>query len=83
MAKEALSTAQEIAAYLNCSVSTVRRFATKGKIPHYRLGKIVRFRRSEIDIWLAYYRAGELPTAPGKASSFTPNQLTLFPLESL
>ena len=82
MAKEALCTAQEIAAYLSCSISTVRRLAADGKIPHYRLGKIVRFRRSEVDAWLAYYREGELPAPPPKSTAPL-NQLTLFPPESL
>lgn len=82
MAREALSTAREIAAYLNCSVSTVRRLAADGKIPHYRLGKIVRFRRSEVDAWLLYYRHGEVAAAPVKTVAPL-NQLTLFPPESL
>ncbi len=43
MLKEGLMAAQEVATYLHCSVSTVRRLVRRGKIPHYRLGKMVRF----------------------------------------
>ena len=60
MLREGLMTAQEVAAYLRCSVSTVRRFVMRGEIPYYRLGKMVRFRRREVDSWLALYREGEL-----------------------
>ena len=77
MVKERLITARELATYLRCSVSTVRRLVLRGKIPHYRLGKMVRFRRSEIDAWLALRREGEMPPAI-KSSPEDPNQLSLF-----
>lgn len=78
MPKEPLVTASEVAEYLHCSVSTVRRLAAKGKIPHYRLGKIVRFRRSEVDAWLLLYQAGEVPPAQPKGPLADPAQLSLF-----
>ena len=61
MAKEGLMIATEVAQYLNCSISTVRRLVMKSTIPHFRLGKLVRFRRSDIDAWLSDNRQGELP----------------------
>jgi excisionase family DNA binding protein len=77
MLKEGLMAAQEVATYLHCSVSTVRRLVRRGKIPHYRLGKMVRFRRREIDNWLALHHEGErVPEV--KSSSINPDQLSLF-----
>ena len=80
MMKEQLMTAQEVAAYLRCSLSTVRRLVVRGKIPHYRLGKMVRFRRREIDSWLTMYRVGEVPTDV-RSELVNPDQLTLFERE--
>ena len=77
MAKERMITAREVAAYLSCSVSTVRRLAKRNKIPHYRLGKLVRFRRGEVDGWLASIHRGEL-TGEGEALVEAQDQLSLF-----
>ena len=77
MAKERLMTAGEVASYLSCSISTVRRLVMRGEVPHYRLGKMVRFRRVEIDGWLAMHHAGDVP-ADARASGVNPNQLSLF-----
>ena len=77
MAKEQpLMTAGEVASYLRCSISTVRRLTRRGELPHYRLGKIVRFRRDEIDAWLAGRHEGAVPSAIRPSSD--PNQLSLF-----
>ena len=77
MAKERLMTAGEVASYLRCSLSTVRRMVRRDMVPHYRLGKLLRFRRSEIDAWLAFHHGGEqLPEA--RSSSANPDQLSLF-----
>ena len=75
MARDRLMTARDAAAYLRCSVSTVRRLAHHDELPHYRLGKMVRFRRSEIDGWLTLHHEGNLSSAP---MAFNPNQLSLF-----
>ena len=68
----------EVAAYLRCSSSTVRRMVRRGQIPHYRFGKLVRFRRSEIERWLALHHEGSV-LLRGRAVSSDPNQLSLFP----
>ncbi len=77
MAKEQLLTVGEVASYLSCSVSTVRRLAGRDKIPHYRLGKMVRFRMGEIDSWLATLHGGEIP-AEVRSPAANLNQLSLF-----
>jgi excisionase family DNA binding protein len=77
MVKERLMTVGEVASYLCCSVSTVRRLVRRGKVPHYRLGQMGRFRRSEVDAWLAIHRDGEVPSE-AKPFAADPNQLSLF-----
>ena len=78
MAKEQMMTAGEVAAYLRCSISTVRRFVRRGEIPHYRLGTLVRFRKGEIDRWLTLYHEGEVASEI-KVEPPDPGQLSLFP----
>jgi len=46
-------------------------------MPHYRLGKLVRFRRSEIEHWLALYHEGEI-SAETRGRLTNPDQLSLF-----
>ena len=68
----------EVAAYLRCSPSTVRRMVRRGQIPHYRFGKLVRFRLSEIERWLALYHEGAA-LLRGRATPSNIDQLSLFP----
>ena len=68
----------EVAAYLRCSPSTVRRMVRRGQIPHYRFGKLVRFRLSEIERWLALHHEGAA-LLRGRAMPSNIDQLSLFP----
>ena len=68
----------EVAAYLRCSPSTVRRMVRRGQIPHYRFGKLVRFRLSEIERWLALHHEGSA-LLRGRAMPSNIDQLSLFP----
>ncbi len=70
--------AKEVAAYLRCSPSTVRRMAGRGQVPHYRFGKLVRFRLSEIERWLALHHEGSVLLRE-RAVSSNSDQLSLFP----
>ncbi|MEE2658313.1 MAG: helix-turn-helix domain-containing protein [Candidatus Latescibacterota bacterium] len=70
-------TVRDLAKYLHCSVSTVRRLVPRGQIPHFRLGKMLRFRRSEIDVWLALHHEGDIP-AEVRETAVHPDQLFLF-----
>jgi excisionase family DNA binding protein len=78
MPREGLMTAKEVSRYLRCSVTTIRRFAGKREIPHFRLGKLVRFRRSEIDAWLNLHHEGDLPPDVYREPQMHPDQLFLF-----
>lgn len=46
-------TLDEVAAYLKAGKRTVYRLAQKGEIPAFKLGGTWRFRRSELDSWIA------------------------------
>ena len=46
-------TLDEVAAYLKAGKRTVYRLAQKGDIPAFKLGGTWRFRRSELDAWIA------------------------------
>ncbi len=78
MPREGLMTSQDVSRYLRCSVTTIRRLASKGEIPHFRLGKLMRFRRSEVDAWLNLHHEGELPPDGSREPLMHPDQLFLF-----
>lgn len=46
-------TIDEVAAYLKVGKRTVYRLAACGKIPAFKLGGIWRFRRADLDQWIA------------------------------
>jgi excisionase family DNA binding protein len=46
-------TLEEVAAYLKAGRRTVYRFAANGQIPAFKLGGTWRFRRTELDRWIA------------------------------
>jgi excisionase family DNA binding protein len=46
-------TLDEVAAYLKVGKRTVYRLASSGKIPAFKLGGTWRFRRAELDQWIA------------------------------
>ena len=45
---ERFLTADELAAILNVSAHTIRKWRIQGKIPYYKLGRSLRFRVSEV-----------------------------------
>lgn len=44
---------KEAAAYLKVPAATIYNYTMKGKIPHSHLGKLLRFRKADIDDWLS------------------------------
>lgn len=46
-------TLDEVATYLKAGKRTVYRLASSGKIPAFKLGGTWRFRRAELDQWIA------------------------------
>jgi excisionase family DNA binding protein len=50
--KDALLTANDLAAHLGCSRRTLRRWRHEGRIPRaIRVGRLVRWRRADVDRW--------------------------------
>ncbi|PKL40808.1 MAG: hypothetical protein CVV44_04155 [Spirochaetae bacterium HGW-Spirochaetae-1] len=48
----------DVAKYTGLSEGCLRTLVSKNQIPHYKIGKPVRFRMSEIDKWLANRKQG-------------------------
>ena len=46
------STISEISEYLNLKPSTIYAMVAEERIPHFRVGRLVRFKKSEIDLWM-------------------------------
>ena len=46
-----------LSAYLNIKPKTL--YARIGEIPHYKVGRLVRFRKDEIDAWMQKHRVGK------------------------
>jgi len=58
MEQEQLMDIKEVANYLRVKESTVYTWAQEGILPAFRLGRLWRFRRAEIDAWLEGHRRG-------------------------
>ena len=46
----------ELSEYLGIKKSTLYAKASRGEIPHYKIGSLVRFKRTEIDLWMEGFR---------------------------
>lgn len=53
MPNEDILTIRELAKYLKIAEKTAYRFASEGKVPGFKVGSAWRFRKSEIDRWIA------------------------------
>ena len=58
MSGDKLVTARELAGYLGLSPDTILDWAEGDRLPHFKLGRAVRFRASEIEAWLEAQRRG-------------------------
>lgn len=45
-------TPEEVAEYLNCSAYTVKEMSRRGELPHYRVGKLYRYRKRALENWI-------------------------------
>ena len=53
MQNDDILTVKELADYLKIAEKTAYRFASEGKVPGFKVGSAWRFRKSEIDRWIA------------------------------
>jgi excisionase family DNA binding protein len=61
--EKALWTVEEVSTYLSVKPSTIYQWAKDGGIPHFRLGKVLRFKKAEIDTWIENCRAKPIDPA--------------------
>jgi excisionase family DNA binding protein len=59
-ATESWLSVDEIAKHLGISKETIYRWLERGKIPAHRVGRLWKFRASEVDKWIVNGDAGEL-----------------------
>ena len=43
---------EDISAYLNIKTKTLYAMVESGDIPHYRIGRLIRFKREDVDLWM-------------------------------
>ena len=43
---------KEISQYLGIKISTLYFYVENGDIPHYRIGRLIRFKKQEVDQWM-------------------------------
>ncbi len=53
MSDDEILTIRELASYLKIAEKTAYRFVSEGRIPGFKVGGSWRFRRSEIERWIA------------------------------
>lgn len=58
-------TVAEVAKYLRINPQTVYRKAKAGELPAVRIGRAIRFRKSELDAWLKTVSTGSQLTQNG------------------
>ena len=49
---EAYLTVKEVALFLKLSVQTIRRYTMKKEIPFHKINRTVRYKKSEIELWV-------------------------------
>ena len=64
MSQERLMDIREVAKYLRVKDSTVYTWAQEGKLPAFRLGRLWRFRRDDLEIWLENKRCDQAQEEP-------------------
>ncbi len=55
-------TVKEAAIFLNIKEKTIYYLVNQGLIPHYRIGKMVRFNKEELKNWMRSKKAGSVKT---------------------
>jgi excisionase family DNA binding protein len=45
-------TIEDVSRYLNIKTKTLYAVVSSGNIPHYRIGKLIRFKQEDIDSWM-------------------------------
>ncbi len=67
MSDDKILTVKELAEYLKIAEKTAYRFASEGKVPGFKVGSAWRFRKAEIDRWIAAQEQTNIKTHEGDA----------------
>jgi len=67
-------TVKELASYIKVKEKTLYSLVNQGLMPHYRIGKLIRFKQDEIDTWMQSKKAVPLKKQVDKIlhSIYTP-----------
>ncbi len=57
---------KDAAVILGIKEKTIYHFVTRGLIPHYRIGKLLRFDKTELEGWMTSKKAGSIKTTVDK-----------------
>ncbi len=55
-------TVREAAVFLSIKEKTIYHLVNQGSMPHYRIGKMVRFNKNELENWMRSKRAESMTT---------------------
>ena len=59
---EGYLTANDVALMVQLSKQTIRRYTMKNKIPFHKIGRAVRYKKSEIELWVEQREAVKAKT---------------------
>jgi excisionase family DNA binding protein len=57
---EKWSSLEEVANYIGVNKDTIRNWIRKGKIPAHKIGKLWKFRLSEVDAWVESGKSADI-----------------------
>ena len=57
--EDQLLTVDELSAYVKLKVGSIHNMVSRREIPFVKAGRLLRFRKSEIDAWLQSHRVAE------------------------
>jgi excisionase family DNA binding protein len=63
-------TLYQVTRYLNCHRSTVYRLIQQRELPAFRLGSDWRFRRADLDKWIAQQHVQTAPIEPSRTARY-------------
>jgi excisionase family DNA binding protein len=75
---ETLINITELGRLTSIKVATLRKYVAKRKIPFVKVGRLVRFRPSEIDVWIASRTVAEVKAEARKAADKEKGQPLFF-----
>jgi excisionase family DNA binding protein len=65
--EDRLLTPRQLSAYIGLEVGTIYNRVSRGEIPYEKAGRLLRFRKSDIDAWLSAHNEQPAIVAPAEA----------------